>query len=547
MRAKTACVVQSQKFDATIGFVIVLNSIVIGVEQSHRINGRHVGVLDLCEHIFLVIYLGELLLRFFVLGISALKDHWVKFDFFLVMTSAITQWIMQPIFAQHKKNDLAFVSVMRTARLARLARSFRLLVKFRQLWMLVRGLLFSAKMVVYTLITLCIILYVFAAVGVEFIRLDYGYVSGSGNFSLEYRVDVEKYFPSLPLTMLTLLQFVCMDSIGSIYRPLIQENPSLAVYFVAIILIVAVVFMNIVTAVLVNGALEQAAEDKEMQRSEQEKKKKKLMKQLYDMFARLDEDESGMVDRDELLNATEEDKYLLNEFMELKDPLEVFDQLDIDGDGSLEIDEFCEGLFECAMSNTPIELKRIDKRIDAMRKHQSHIEVELQTMTDHVMKLTSSVQESLQCKNHKSAEGEEQIATKEPKAVRDFLSSVIHHAFGQTESAISVNQTPERQNTSCVPDVDDTPPWASHVETELRELVKCVHSLDINFQKSISSQKMLSDTPMQPTAVRAGRSSMADFFSFAECRTRGTVDTPGALRPSGAFKTPHGTVFEECR
>jgi len=107
---------------------------------------------------------------------------------------------------------------------------------------------------------------------VEFIRLDYGYVSGSGNFSLEYRVDVEKYFPSLPLTMLTLLQFVCMDSIGSIYRPLIQENPSLAVYFVAIILIVAVVFMNIVTAVLVNGALEQAAEDKEMQRSEQEKK-----------------------------------------------------------------------------------------------------------------------------------------------------------------------------------------------------------------------------------------------------------------------------------
>merc|ERR1712151_777848 len=98
------------------------------------------------------------------------------------------------------------------------------------------------------------------------------------------------------------------------------------------------------------------------------------MKSLRTMFERLDEDGSGQVDREEILSASDEDKILLNEFMTLQDPIEIFNQLDIDGGGSLDIEEFCEGLYQAAISKTPIELKRMDKRMDAIRRQLHALE-----------------------------------------------------------------------------------------------------------------------------------------------------------------------------
>merc|ERR1719436_1685126 len=94
------------------------------------------------------------------------------------------------------------------------------------------------------------------------------------------------------------------------------------------------------------------------------------MNALRVMFQRLDGDGSGEIDEKELLGASEDDRRLLNEFMSVADPLEIFHALDIDGTGALDISEFCEGLYQAAVSNTPIELKRMDKRIDAIRKQQ---------------------------------------------------------------------------------------------------------------------------------------------------------------------------------
>merc|ERR1719502_2459103 len=59
--------------------------------------------------------------------------------------------------------------VLRTFRLARLARTVRLLAQFKVLWMLVRGLLSSAGTMAYIFILFFLILYVFACMGVELI------------------------------------------------------------------------------------------------------------------------------------------------------------------------------------------------------------------------------------------------------------------------------------------------------------------------------------------------------------------------------------------
>jgi len=388
-RRCAASVLLSRYFDFAIGMVILLNSVIIGLEQSYRIDGKSTAVWETFEHCFLVIYILELGCRFFVVGIKALNDNWVVFDCFLVVTSIITQWVVSPILGGEKVDNMSPLMVMKIARLARLARALRLLKKFRHLWMLVRGLLHSLTMINSTLVLLSITLYMFACIGSELITLDGSYTKGSDD---AYNSVVTKYFASLFLTMLTLVQFVALDDTSQIYRPMILARPVLLLYFGTLILIVAILIMNVVTAVLVNGALEQANEDKETQVAEKEAKKGTLLKALHDMFERMDEDKSGKLTRDELVSASQKDKDFFHEFLELKDPVEVFDQLDVDSTGTVEVDEFVDGLYDSVVSRTPIILKRIDKRMDTMKRHQDATATCLSQLQDKINLLMMRLQ-----------------------------------------------------------------------------------------------------------------------------------------------------------
>jgi len=99
----------------------------IGMEQTARIERNETYVFQYFETAFLLVYIAEIITRFFVCGISAVNDHWVKFDIFLVTVSIASEWILNPVLSAANMDQLGPVMVMRTARLARLARALRLL------------------------------------------------------------------------------------------------------------------------------------------------------------------------------------------------------------------------------------------------------------------------------------------------------------------------------------------------------------------------------------------------------------------------------------
>merc|ERR1719323_1796079 len=144
-----------------------------------------------------------------------------------------------------------------------------MLVKFQALWMLYQGLLMSAGTMLYTLGLLLIILYLFSCVGFEIITCNP--LRGADQ---EFDAIASEWFPDLASIMLTLLQFVCLDSVGAIYRPLVAKQYHLVFYFVSIILVVPIVLMNLVTAVIVESAIEQAGQDKQARAVRHEQKKK---------------------------------------------------------------------------------------------------------------------------------------------------------------------------------------------------------------------------------------------------------------------------------
>lgn len=363
LRAKIGRFLKSTTFDFLIGFVICANAVNIGVEQAFRSRNYESEAVAVLEHMFLCIYLIELLLQFYAFNLACFYDSWVVFDLVLVVTGVAAQWIIQPVFGSGSK--FAPLMVLRAARLMRLAQTIRLLIKFKELWILVRGLLSSATTMLYTILLLFVILYILSLLGVEILHAHpkaYG-----PERDPEFARTTSQYFSSLPVAMVTLIQFVCLDNVALIYGPLVKHDPLLLFYFVSVILVVGIVVMNLVTAVIVNSALEQTAQDKDMVKSLEDERRKLVLKDLRRVFLRLDKDGSGEVSRVEIQNMGTSERTILAGLTGFEDPLDIFDALDVDGDGEIGIDEFCDGLWQVAISQTPIEIKRLEKQMEWVR------------------------------------------------------------------------------------------------------------------------------------------------------------------------------------
>lgn len=445
LRVRAKRVLKSGLFDAGIGCVILLNCVSIGVEQSLELKGEHTEFFIVAEQGFIFIYMIEFGLRVFAHGFKTLKDNWVRFDTVLLVIAMLTNWLIQPFFGNVE--GLGVLMVLRTARLLRLARAVRLLIKFRELWMLVQGLMNSAYTMLYTLLILGVIIYIFSSVAIELITKNP--MSDPSNGNERFATLVETFFPDLPSTMLTLVQFATLDSMNVIYMPLIQEMPILAIYFFSLILIVSIVLMNLITAVVVNSALESALKDKELIAVHEALEKKKMVQELRNLFLRLDHDMSGEITKDEIVNVSPEDRELLKHCIPTEDPLEIFDQLDVDNSGSIGIDEFCDGVWQAISDKGKgnIDRKRTEKKIDMLRQ-------QVDVMRASVDTVTASMSPHLFRENARSRVGGIAPSVQEHPA---WVDDLISRVRAELRASMGMLQLPEHvgdQNVENTEEVD---------------------------------------------------------------------------------------------
>ena len=88
-----------------------------------------------------------------------------------------------------------------------------MLVAFKTLWQLVRGLLSSAGTMFYTFVLVTLILYVAGIMALELITKQRHHFEEDE----EALWLIDRHFPELGITMLTLVQFVTLDSAGAIH------------------------------------------------------------------------------------------------------------------------------------------------------------------------------------------------------------------------------------------------------------------------------------------------------------------------------------------
>mmetsp|Transcript_20219 Transcript_20219/g.51028 ORF Transcript_20219/g.51028 Transcript_20219/m.51028 type:complete len:493 (+) Transcript_20219:984-2462(+) len=203
-------------------------------------------------------------------------------------------------------------------------------------------------------------MYVYSVLAVEMITKNKASYADDEN--LLHIIDTN--FKDLFTAMLCLVQFVTLDSVGDIYLPLCKREPALAIFFVSFILIVSVALMNLVTAVIVEGAIEQANQDKEVQQAYKAQQLQMMLPELKKMFELFDDDNSGEITKEEMVNGLRENKSMqkeLDHLMGTVDPVALFEMLDVDGGGKISIEEFCTQIVKTVSSTRPIELERILK------------------------------------------------------------------------------------------------------------------------------------------------------------------------------------------
>lgn len=382
LRYKMRKMLRSPRVDMTIGLVITLNSVLIGVDLSYSLEVErgtrdpHSPVMQflvVMENFCLVVYTVELALRFTAFGLACLKSGWVRFDTLLVAVGLVNKCIIAPL--NLKSDKLAPLLVLRVMRLLRLARAVRLVVQFKTLWMLVRGLISSALTVLYTMVLNFIVLYVFGCLSIELITRHPMARVGEDTFDQQFYDIVDMHFSNLQVSMLTLVQFIFMDSAGAIYTPLVMRDPSLMLFFVAVMLIVSISLMNLVTAVIVEGALDQARSDKEALEAYEADRIKQLIPGLKDMFHHFDTDGNGELSKAEVASAPKILKDQLTKIMSHGDAVEVFEMLDVDQSGSLAIEEFCDGIKDIVtMGDDQVHYMRLHKGVTSVKERVGKLE-----------------------------------------------------------------------------------------------------------------------------------------------------------------------------
>eukprot|EP00929_Paragymnodinium_shiwhaense_P108541 TRINITY_DN74863_c0_g1_i1.p1 TRINITY_DN74863_c0_g1~~TRINITY_DN74863_c0_g1_i1.p1 ORF type:complete len:742 (+),score=145.58 TRINITY_DN74863_c0_g1_i1:107-2332(+) len=360
-------------FDLFVMTILCMDFMLIGVYAQDRLNpflgATGKNLLDYVDHTFKSVYAMELVLRFYGFGLKfCCGNKFIRLDIGLGVLDAFST-VAQISFGNSP--EMQILTIVRIMRVARVARLIRLTVQLRTLWLLVSGLAHSASTIFWTFILIATITYCFAILGMELIPPGGTGVLDVEQLSFSEGVALEK-FGNLVNAMLTLLQVLTLDSIAQIYRPLITEGDGgvvCALYFILYILFVSIALMNLVTAVMVEGSLRQAAQDREFLSKIAEQQRARLLPEMRKMFMEIDTDHTGEVDIEELVRAEDEFKMRLMDLTGSEDPVEIFLLLDTDDDGVLSIDEFMEGLLKASQGAKlqDFQLSRIMRLVDQLK------------------------------------------------------------------------------------------------------------------------------------------------------------------------------------
>jgi voltage-gated sodium channel len=262
--------------------------------------------------------------------------------------------------------------------------------QFRELWLLVGGMVNSIKALAWICIILMLLIYVCAVVTTtEIGHNDDVYGNGPSYDGLVW--PYKEYFGTVFKSMFSLFQVVTLDGwCDDIVRHIIYFQPILALLFLGFLVLTAFGLMNVVIGVIVENTLAGAAVADETVQKEQSAKRRKALGQLQVMLELSDTKRTGQITLQEL-QAAAQSRVVQQQFeaLEVKqtEVEQIFELLDYERRGKVELKKFIDSCRELIggqrrrdIAQVEITVGTLTQRLDSLDKKFSHIESEVSAL-----------------------------------------------------------------------------------------------------------------------------------------------------------------------
>mmetsp|Transcript_108954 Transcript_108954/g.351773 ORF Transcript_108954/g.351773 Transcript_108954/m.351773 type:complete len:466 (-) Transcript_108954:4-1401(-) len=271
--------------------------------------------------------------------------QWHAFDTFLIILS-IVEFVLGVVLNAITSNVVMVMRVARIVRLVRLVRIVRLIGAFRELRLMVYGMLKSAQSLFWSITFLVIVIYFFA---ICFEQAVISKLDSSPPPDERLRRDLLEWFGSLQMTMSSL--FMALSG-GCDWADLVAplKEISWAYYLLFLVYLTVTVYgaLNIMTATFVESAVQTAKLDRDLVIQDEMARKDSYMALLRNMFTEADTDGSGTLSWEEFSSHLQDNRilaYFAALELDISEARGLFRLLDTDESNMVNIDEFVLGCF----------------------------------------------------------------------------------------------------------------------------------------------------------------------------------------------------------
>ena len=205
----------------------------------------------------------------------------------------------------------------------------------------------------------------------------------------------EVYFATVWRSTFTLFQIMTLDQWNeSVVRHVVANQPAMLIFFLIFVCISSLGLMSIMIGVVVENTLATANKDQNKLKAKRERDRKQVFSQLQEIFEMADVDGSGTLTIDEVEAAIQKpeiyNKLKMIDFP-VDDPGQIFALLDYDESGELTTEEFITG---CIRMKGPAKSKDLlvaQVGVDSMRKQYALFEQEMEKFQAKVAMLDATI------------------------------------------------------------------------------------------------------------------------------------------------------------
>lgn len=310
---------------------------------------------------FVVVFAIEFMLRIVAMKFAAIKSGWIWFDFIMVASGLLKS---RPVGGVGI--NLLMFRTMCLMRAVHKATTMKGVKSFHGLFLLIRSIKASAGSLFWSFLVL---IFAQLATGLLISQTLQNYIRDTSK-PRDQRVEVFNYWGTSTLTMLTMSEITLANWIVSCRVLVKNVGETYALFYLGYRCLFCFAVLRVITAVFIAETQRVVASDDAMAILKREQHQEGMMQKLRDIFSEIDESGDGVVTKEEF-NQLLSDPILLNWLstldLEVTDLETMFSLLD-DGDGSIAVDEFINGIGRIrgqAKSIDVVNLLTLSKRMES--------------------------------------------------------------------------------------------------------------------------------------------------------------------------------------